>query len=155
MKKFNQFVLAIIPVAFMACCCPAKKDASSANKLNGSWQLVSSQKIIKGDTTTTTPKEGQEMIKIFNDTDFAFFTHDLKHGKDSATAVYSSGSGTYTLKNDKYHEHLVYCTYREWENHDFDFTLQLKKDTLIQTGIEKIDSLKIDQQIIETYVRKR
>lgn len=152
--KFNNLFLITGLFAVTACTQKSNTDTSTP-KLQGSWQLVSSQKIVKGDTTTTTPVKGQEMIKIFNDTDFAFFTHDVNKGKDSTTAVYSSGSGTYTLKDGKYHEHLIFCTHREWEGNDFDFNLVVKQDTLIQSGIEKIESLNIDQQIIETYVRKR
>jgi hypothetical protein len=111
-------------------------------------------KIIKGkDTTITFPVEGQEMIKVLNDSHFAFFKHDLKHGTDSATAVYDSGAGTYTLSGEIYTEHLDYCNYREWENKSFTFNLQVKQDTLIQKGIEKIDSLQVNQEIIEMYVR--
>jgi hypothetical protein len=135
-----------------------QKDASVDKILHqpliGTWHLISSKSIKKGDTVVTTPPKDQEMVKIFNGTDFAFFTHDKKAGK-VATPVFDSGSGTYTLLGNNYTEHLAYCNYRDWENRNFKFTVQFKHDTLIQRGIEKIDSLKIDREIIETYVKLR
>jgi hypothetical protein len=131
-----------------------KVEQKNDQPLIGSWHLISSKSITKGDTTITTPPKDQEMIKIFNGTDFAFFTHDLKKGK-VAKPVFDSGSGTYTLSGSNYAEHLAYCNYRDWENRDFNFTVQFKHDTLIQRGIEKIDSLNINHEIIETYVKAR
>ncbi|TWV99211.1 hypothetical protein [Chitinophaga pinensis] len=48
--------------------------------------------------------------------------------------------GTYTLVGDKYSEHLEYCSYRGWENQDFSFKMEIRNDTIIQSGEEKIDS---------------
>ncbi len=133
---------------------PAETEKSVLQPLIGTWHLVSSKSITKGDTTVTTPPKDQEMVKIFNGSDFAFFTHDLKQGKVDKP-VFSAGSGTYTLQGNNYAEHLTYCNAREWENRDFKFTVEFKHDTLVQKGIEKIDSLKIDHEIIETYVKLR
>jgi hypothetical protein len=91
------------------------------------------------------------MIKIINATHFAFLRHDLSKGKDSA--VYSSGGGTYSLTDSSYTEHLDFCDAREWEGHSFQFTVSVKNDTLIQTGIEKLDSLGVNRLIIEKYVQ--
>ena len=137
--------------------CTQKKsevDKVLPQPLIGTWHLVSSKSITKGDTVVTTPPSDQEMVKIFNGTDFAFFTHDKKMGK-VAKPVFDSGSGTYTLLGNNYAEHLAYCNYRDWENRDFKFTVQFKHDTLVQRGIEKIDSLHVDHEIIETYVKIR
>jgi hypothetical protein len=131
-----------------------KVEQKPEQPLIGTWHLVSSKSITKGDTVVTTPPKDQEMVKIFNGTDFAFFTHDKQKGK-VAQPVYSSGSGTYTLTGNNYAERLAYCDSRDWENRDFKFTVQFKHDTLIQSGIEKIDSLNINREIIETYVKER
>ncbi|MES2427223.1 MAG: hypothetical protein V4560_09625 [Bacteroidota bacterium] len=140
-------------VILSSCNQPDKKAETKVDQpLIGTWHLINSKAITKGDTVITTPSKDEEMVKIFNGTNFAFFTHDLQHGK-TAKPVYSSGSGTYTLAGSDYTEHLAYCDAREWENRDFNFTVQFKGDTLIQSGIEKIDSLKIDRTIIETYIK--
>ena len=143
--------LFIIPAALLALAsCKPATPAITESVLNGSWKLVSSKSIVKKDTTDTSPKNGMETIKLYNDDHFAFFTHNtLKTDKP----VYDSGSGTYSLANENYTEHLQYCTEREWENHDFNFTLTVKNDTFQQRGVEKIDSLHVDHIIIETYVK--
>ncbi|RFM26427.1 hypothetical protein [Deminuibacter soli] len=125
----------------------AQKEA-----LTGTYKLVSSTIQVKGDTAQPLPLQNQEMIKIFNGSHFAFFRHDLSQGK-GANAIYDSGGGTYTLTGDQYTEHLVYCGGREWENHDFNFTLTRHADSLIQKGVEKLDSLHIEREIVETYVK--
>jgi hypothetical protein len=140
--------------------CDTKKDASPAtttekSPLSGTWKLVSAKSIQNTDTTVTAPVPGQETIKIFNDSYFAFFNHDLNHGADTVSAAFGAGSGTYTLVGDKYSEHLEYCSYRGWENQDFSFKMEIRNDTIIQSGEEKIDSLNVDHIIIETYVRVR
>jgi PhzF family phenazine biosynthesis protein len=130
------------------------KDKASPSQIVGSWRLVSNIIITKGDTVIAYPVKGKDhvMIKMYNDSHFSFFNHDTSQGK-TATPVYDSGAGTYKLSGDNYSEHLEYCNYREWENHDFKFKLSIRQDTLVQRGIEKIDSLHVNREIIETYVR--
>lgn len=140
----------------IASCNPKTEEVSekeTSNPIIGTWKLQHATLIEKGDTTETDYTKDRSFIKIINDTHFAFLHHDLKNGKDSATAVFSSGGGTYTLKDSTYTENLEYCTAREWEGHDFTFTLTFNKDTLIQQGREKIESEGIDRLNIERYVR--
>ena len=151
--KINVLIL-LASVCIVACNTTEKKIDNIPLKLSGTWELKSSVAITNGDTVNTSPAKGTETLKIFNDTHFAFFSHDLNQGKDSSV-VYSSGSGTYMLIGDNYEEHLEYCTARAWENHDFKFKLSINKDTLEQKGVEKIDSLNVNREIIETYIRKQ
>ena len=127
--------------------CTVKKEQKPS--LNGTWQLVSGTMITKGDTTFTDYTKDQRMIKIINDTHFAFLKHDLTKGKDSA--IFVSGGGTYTLDGEKYTEQLVYCSDRAWEGHSFPFTVTVVEDILLQQGVEKVAD--VDQYIIEKYVR--
>lgn len=145
--------LVTLSAIILASCKQKKTDLHSAvTTLNGTWKLVSAVTITKGDTVKDYPVPNQEMIKILNDTHFAFMRHDLGKGKGK-DSTYTAGGGTYTLKDNKYTEHLDYLNYRGWEGRSFDFTLSFKNDTLIQKGIEKIDSLKINHEIVETYVK--
>jgi hypothetical protein len=48
---------------------------------------------------------------------------------------------------------LEYCSAKEWEGHDFNFTLTIHGDTLTQKGVEKIEAQGIDRMNIEKYVR--
>jgi hypothetical protein len=76
----------------------------------------------------------------------------LNKGKDSAK-VFVAGGGKYSLTDSLYTEHLEYCSAREWEGNDFNFTVSIKNDTLIQSGIEKIDGIGVNRINIEKYIR--
>lgn len=132
--------------------CQSKETQKEVNNVVGSWQLVRGVLIEKGDTTVTDYTKNLSFIKIINDTHFAFLQHDLNKGKDSA-ASFVAGGGRYSLKDSTYTEHLEYCSDREWEGHDFPFTVTIKGDTLTQTGIEKIEAAGVNRQNTETYVR--
>jgi len=96
--------------------------------------------------------ENEEMIKIINATHFSFVRHD-RPANSAEKSVFVAGAGTYTRLDSSYIEQLDYCSAREWEGHRFPFTIQVTADSLIQYGIEKIDSLDVHQQIVERYVR--
>lgn len=123
------------------------------NEIIGTWRLVSAS-TTELDSTFSTFNTETKMIKIINDTHFAFFNHDLKNGKDS-TAVFSAGGGKYTLADSTYTENLEYFNLREWENNEFKFTVKIKNDTLIQKGVEKVEKLGIDHIIVEKYIREK
>lgn len=147
---FSIFILAM----FLNACDSGKADQASSGKtaLTGTWKLLRGTLIEKGDTTITDYGKNISFIKIINDTHFAFLQHDLNKGKDSS-AVFVSGGGKYSLKNDQYTEHLEYCSAREWEGNDFKFTVTFKGDTLIQQGVEKVEGTGVNRLNIEKYVR--
>ncbi len=125
---------------------------SSKIPIIGTWQLLTGTVIEKGDTLVTQYTKNVSFIKIINDTHFAFLQHDLNKGKDSAS-VFVSGGGSYSLVDSMYTEHLEYCTAREWEGNDFSFTVTIMNDTLIQSGVEKIESAGVNRVNIEKYIR--
>jgi hypothetical protein len=128
------------------------KTKQSSLPINGTWQLFSATLIEKGDTTLTDYTIDKKFIKIINDSHFSFISHDLNKGKDSL-GNFSAGAGTYKLVDSSYSEHLEFCSAREWENNDFHFTIGIRNDTLIQTGIEKVESAGVNRLNIEKYVR--
>ena len=136
--------------------CTDKKEAEPAKAsslpISGTWKLLTGTLIEKGDTTVTDYTKKTSFIKIINDSHFAFLSHDLTKGKDSG-AVFSSGGGNYSLKDSTYTEHLEYCSDRNWEGNDFSFTIEIKGDTLIQSGVEKIEKENVNRLNIEKYVR--
>jgi len=131
---------------------PSEKSPDVKIPLIGTWKLISGTTTRGTDTTVVDYTVNQSFIKIINDTHFSFFRHDLSKGQDS-TAVFAAGAGTYTLKGNAYTEQLEYFTLREWEGNQFEFTVSISQDTLIQTGVEKIPELGVDQMIIEKYVK--
>ena|SRR5688572_6426087 len=130
-----------------------ENEKTGESPLKGTWQLISGTLIDKGDTTLTDYTRGIQMIKIINDSHFAFLNHDLNKGKDSTAAQFVAGGGRYELTSDNYTEHLEYCSDRQWEGNDFVFTIQIKDDTLTQSGIEKVEGTTIDRVNIEKYVK--
>jgi hypothetical protein len=150
----NSFLF-LVPLVVMLSCniSPENKDTKSERiPIQGTWKLLSGMLIEKGDTTVTDYTKEKEFIKIINDTHFAFLSHDLSKGKN-ADSLFSAGGGNYSLQDSSYTEHLAYCNDRQWEGNDFHFTVSIHNDTLIQQGIEKIDSLGVDRVNVEKYVR--
>ena len=136
-------------LGFLFSCNP---QPSATLRLNGTWRLVSGTTITKGVSTVTDYTKESTMIKIINDTHFAFLKHDLNSPKDSSNH-FDAGGGSYTLTGDKYTEHLDYYVDRNWEGKTFPFTVSISNDTLIQRGMEKVEAENIDREIIERYVR--
>ena len=128
-------------------------NKEATNSLQGTWKLLTGTIIEKGDTTITDYTKGRSFIKIINASHFAFIMHDLSKGKDSLSAEFSAGAGTYSLNGNSYTEHLEYCNAREWEDHDFPFTVTINGDTLIQSGVEKIEAEGINRINTEKYIR--
>src|SRR5688572_7401394 len=135
------FATAFLFVLIISCNTKKQGDAkASVTALQGTWKLLTGTVIEKGDTTITDYTTGKSFIKIINDSHFAFLLHDLNKGKDSASAAFSAGGGSYSLNGNSYTEHLEYCNAREWEDHDFPFTVTINGDTLTQSGVEKIEA---------------
>jgi uncharacterized lipoprotein YehR (DUF1307 family) len=147
MKTKPLFLLAI--VCLLASC---NKKTQPANPITGTWKLVSGTTITKGVSTFTDYTKGRQMLKIRDSTHFAFLNHAINTKKDSSNN-FDAGGGAYTLNGDKYTEHLDYYKDKNWEGKSFDFTITFKGDTLIQTGLEKVEKEDIDRTLIEKYVR--
>ncbi len=153
-----KLTIGALLIAFIMAGCATKDNtaitASSAPTLPiaGTWKLLSGTLIEKGDTTVTDYTKDVSFIKIINNDHFAFLTHDTKGATDSSK-TFDAGGGSYTLKDSSYTEHLQYCLEREWEGHDFTFTVTIKNDTLTQSGIEKVPNTGTSRLNIERYVR--
>ena len=148
MKKAISILILILIITISAC------NSEKKNPIEGTWRLISAETTEK-DSTFSTFNKNAKMIKIINDSHFAFLNHDLKNGKDSTTALYFAGGGKYTLKDSIYTENLEYFNNRNWENNKFEFVVKVQNDTLIQKGIEKVEKLGVDHIIIEKYVREK
>jgi len=143
-KIFVPFFLAVSSIG-----CDSSGDASS---IHGTWKLLSGTAITKGDSVVTGYTKDQSMIKIINDTHFAFLKHSTPAPKDSSNQ-FDAGGGSYTLAGDQYTEHLDYYHDRNWEGKTFTFTVSFNKDTLTQQGVEKVEGAGVDRIIIEKYLR--
>lgn len=138
----------LVSCLFFSC----KPQPSSQLPIEGTWELIAAT-TIEGDTTFSTFDATRSMIKILNQTHFAFLNHSLDAKKDSTAAPFSAGGGTYTLVDSTYTEHLDYSVDPAWEQHTFTFTVTIDNDTLTQKGVEKVQELGIDRIITEKYRR--
>lgn len=148
------YILILIGIFCVFSCTTIEKKHSEQQEspMIGTWKLISGT-IVKGsDTVFTDYTVDQEMIKIINKTHFSFLRHDLKNGENDA-ALFVAGGGRYTLKGNKYTEYLDYFINRQWEGNKFEFEYEIRGDTLITNGIERIEDLNIDQINIEKYIR--
>ena len=127
-------------------------SAGPGLRLNGTWKLISGTEISQGVKTVTDYTKNQQMIKIINDTHFAFLKHRTVTNKDSSNN-FDAGGGAYTLKGDQYTEHLDYYSKNNIEGNSFTFTVSIKGDTLIQQGIEKLKTGGAEKIIYEKYAR--
>lgn len=146
----SLFQLASLSILLLSCGREPDQAQTSSPALEGTWQLFRATLIEKGDTTVTDYTGKTSFIKVINGSHFAF----LQHGRDKDTSVaFAAGGGRYELRDSLYTEHLEYCNDRNWEGHDFAFTIRIKNDTLVQRGVEKIESAGIDRLNTEEYVR--
>ena len=152
-----HYVLVSLLTILISCSEKPKGNAevSTATSIEGTWKLLTGTIVERGDTTITDYTKDKSFIKIINNSHFAFLLHDLGKGKDSSAATFSAGGGSYSLTGNSYIEHLEYCNAREWEDHDFPFTITISGDTLIQSGVEKIEAQGINRINTEKYVRVR
>lgn len=147
----------LLPIlGLLACTANTKPAAPASLPIEGTWQLLSSA-YIKKDTTIRNDAPGTRMIKILNGSHFAFLLHEVRTPGDTlAPRSFSAGGGSYTLVNDHYTEHLEYCSARDYEGKDFEFTVALHGDTLIQSGVEKLKEYGIGEEdlpLVEKYIR--
>lgn len=137
-------------LSLVACNSPAEKKKDQSLNIQGTWQLVSATTTQNGKSEVTDYTAKLKMIKMFNDTHFAFLKHST-NPKD--TADFDAGGGTFKLDKDNYSEHLEYYKNKNWEGNTFNFKLSIKGDTLIQQGVEKVEGEGVDRVITEKYIK--
>ena len=146
-------VLLCLIVVLISCNHQKAPEENKAMSMVGTWELIATT-TIQGDSTTHDDLTGKRMIKIINDSHFAFLNHDVNNENDSLKVFVARG-GKYQLTGNQYVEFLEYCNYREWEGNKFEFTVEMRGDTLIQTGIEKVEGLGVDRKIEEVYLKSK
>lgn len=136
----------------LACTAGNEKKQTTTVPIKGTWQLVSASTVENGQSSFTDYTKNQRMIKIINDTHFAFLRHDLtlnKEGKNN----FDAGGGRYKLAGDRYTESLDFYNDKNWEGKAFDFKVSIQNDTLIQTGVEKVEKAGVNRTITEKYIK--
>lgn len=148
-----RVTLILVIFVFISCKQSIKIEKEHPNPITGTWELISAT-TIQGDSIFNKDLKDKKMIKMINDSHFAFLNHDINKEKDSLK-YYTSGGGKYKLSGNKYVEYLEYCSARGWEGHKFEFTMKVKGDTLVQRGVEIIEKLGVEREIIEVYLKSK
>ncbi len=125
--------------------CQQKEDQKPT--IIGSWKLFYNQ-IKEAGTLQIKDVSKTDFIKIINETHFSF----INQPKDSLGDFYA-GAGTYTFDGVNYIETLEFIAYKPIRNHQFHFNIEIKGDTLIQYGREKVAAANMDREITEKYLR--
>ena len=150
-QPMRYLVFSILLLALLNCTNKntSKTIVSPANKLIGTWKMVYAE-IKENDSIKVKDLSSTNFIKIINNSHFAFFNQE-KHSSEN----FYGGAGTYTLNGEKYIETLSYTSVEAIKNHEFPFTIEIKGDTLIQSGIEEVKEAGINREIIEKYIKNK
>lgn len=135
------------PLIISALICLSCKNTPENISISGTWKMVYAE-IIENDTIQIKDLQHTEFIKIINDSHFAFFNQNINSNEN-----FYSGAGSFVLNGQDYEEVLSYTNSQAIKNHTFSFKIQMKGDTLIQTGIEKIEAAGINKTITEKYIK--
>jgi hypothetical protein len=144
--KFLSFFLVFV---FLFSCTTNVQEKK--NPIEGTWEMISA-KWSTPDTTMFFPGTDHErMIKIITNKHFVFVNQDT-----SRKNFYGFGGGKYTFEGDNYTEHLEIFSPPSWIGKSITFTMKVKGDSLIQSGIlpiKKWDLGDYDMDLYEVYKR--
>ena len=148
----KKFVYLIVIITTLSSC--AKKEevknpglAPETNRIEGSWKLVYAD-ILENDSLQIKDLSNTDFIKIINRTHFAFFNQDRETSDN-----FMAGGGSYTFDGGSYKETLNFIASPDYRGHVFPFEVEIKGDSLIQKGHEKIEEAGLDRYIVEKYIR--
>ncbi len=150
LKKISRTALAITIVVGLCTGSYSKEikeQEQSGSTLEGTWKMTYAE-IRENDSVQVKDLSSTDFIKIINQSHFAFFNQE-RDTQDNFTA----GAGTYTFDGSEYVENLDFINFMDYRGHTFSFQVEIKGDSLIQQGHEKIEASGIDRYILEKYVR--
>lgn len=154
MKRMHNIMMVLgVMVTLASCGKKEKAETTISTPIEGQKGIMGTWKLVYGEVKTEDSLEvkdlsNTEFVKILNKDHFAFFNQV----KDAADGFYGGG-GTYSLDGDTYKERLDYVGVREIRGHEFTFNVEIKGDTLIQSGIEDVPEAGIKRHIVEKYIR--
>ena len=141
----------LIVFVFLSCNTKNTSDQLSENitknSIEGSWKLVYAD-IKENDSLQIKDLSKTDFIKIINGSHFAFFNQERGTSEN-----FMAGAGTYTFNGNDYAETLDFINAPDYRGHVFPFKVEIKGDSLIQQGHEKIEAAKLDRYILEKYIR--
>lgn len=156
-KSFSKIGLTLfIGISLVAASCSKEIKSNEQNtdlqnpeisRLEGTWKMTYAE-IRENDTIEVKDLSSTDFIKIINRSHFAFFNQERGTQEN-----FMAGAGTYTYDGSKYVENLEFINFVDYRGHSFSFDVEIKGDSLIQQGFEKIEASGIDRYILEKYIR--
>lgn len=147
----NVLLLLVTTLVFYSCSNKMKsnnsKEVIQDSTIEGSWKLVYAH-IDEKDSIQIKDLGKTDFIKIINKTHFAFFNQD-----EATSENFVAGGGSYTFDGENYIETLDFINAPDYRGHVFPFKAEIKGDSLIQQGHEKIEEAGLDRYILEKYIR--
>ena len=145
-------ILLLVMLFLIISCSENKKieppiEADQKSTIEGSWKLVYAH-IEENDSIAVKDIDKSDFIKIINANHFAFFNQDKGSSEN-----FVAGGGTYTYNGKDYIETLDFISAVDYRGHVFPFKAEVKGDSLIQQGHEKIEEAGLDRYILEKYIR--
>jgi len=145
-------ILLLVMLFLIISCSENKKieppiEADQKSTIEGSWKLVYAH-IEENDSVQVKDIDKSDFIKIINANHFAFFNQDKGSSEN-----FMAGGGTYTYNGNDYVETLDFISAVDYRGHVFPFKAEVKGDSLIQQGHEKIEKAGLDRYILEKYIR--
>lgn len=144
-QQMKYLVFSILVLCLLNC--TNKPHVKPPNELIGTWKMVYAE-IKENDSLKVKNLSSTNFIKIINASHFSFFNQDKGSSKN-----FYGGAGTYTLNGEHYIEKLSYTSLDAVRDHEFRFRIQIKGDTLIQSGLEEVKAAGINREIIEKYIK--
>ncbi len=124
-----------------------KPEPSKTSPIEGTWKLTYAE-IRENDSVQVKDLSSTDFVKIINKSHFAFFNQERGTDKN-----FTAGAGTYEFDGSSYVENLDFINYLDYRGHSFSFEVEIREDSLIQQGQEKIEESGINRYILEKYVR--
>mgnify|MGYP001827430807 CR=1 FL=1 len=146
-SRIKLLLLLVVVILTAQCGEEIKPETSKTNSIEGTWKLTYAE-IRENDSVQVKDLSSTDFIKIINKSHFAFFNQD--RGTDEN---FTAGAGTYEFDGSNYVENLDFINYLDYRGHSFSFGVEIKADSLIQQGQEKIEESGINRYILEKYVR--
>ena len=156
MKLLSIFGLCSVLLFASACTTqsnhPIANNASPEQSLAGSWQLMHEEIRINRKIIPTFNPATHKMMKLFNDTHFAFVSNGDKRPRFTSYQLtpeekviafenFGGGGGRYTFADGYLTEHIEYMNYPNYEGESIRFKITIDGDTMIQEGDYPITKL--------------
>ncbi len=150
LKSFSKAVTTIFVATGLiiaSCSEEIKPPEQDSSPIEGTWKMTYAE-IRENDSVQVKDLSSTDFIKIINRSHFAFFNQERGTHEN-----FTAGAGTYTFDGSEYIENLDFINFVDYRGHTFSFEVEIKGDSLIQQGFEKIEASGIDRYILEKYIR--